>query len=1056
MIRVLLKWLLMGMLIGLLLVALAASAVAIVMNTESGTRWAMARIAAATPGELDLGEFEGTLWRGLRFVNPRYAINDNVIEATDLRVEVGWLSSAIGNLQLERLNASTLRITAPSSAEESPPGLDVPPAPLTIRLVSASIDRLQIDRDGRLTEIADIRLRGVRYADVTVTAATLALVYDELAVQGNAARLRLSGDAPLRGGVAWQLTDRGWSGQGSLDGSLAAIRFEQTVSGPLPSAVNGELLLLGRDEPLLDLQVRWDTWTFDSVEIINGQAHATGTIDAYEIVDASAVVVAGERRIGIVGKGRGNRDALDTFDADFDIVLPGAEPIAATASGRVAWQPDIVAEAQFTADTVYADKPVAARGNLRYVRQSIRCDACTLRSGPNSVDLDGTLTGDEVAASMLLDVPQLGDILPGYFGAVTGRVNLRTSASGPRIDFDLAGNQLGADRWPDYRIDSTTRGTARSDNDAFSARIAGATISEATIGAWALDDGLNARWSDGMLEVSPHAWLGDVGALNIATLSYSESRFRIAAGMDGVSLGRLNNRLPPNMQLAGTANARADLERVDDNWSGSFSWDQQGTTLTVTEITDETTKIIVPEARSNIVLRDGGITADAALTIEPAARATVHVELAGLDRESPMQAELRLQGDDFTWLSALVPTIDRVDGVVAAEIFAEGQANAPTIRGSATWRDGSLLLPALNVPLEDINVEVSGGSVGNLRVAGGARAGDGRLVLSGELQDLMSASRTFVLTITGTDAELVNWPEYRLWATPDVRITGRGGNWRYTGQVDVPRAEVRLRELPTDAVTVSSDVVVTGEEIPEQEPIRWSGDARVVLGDQVRFRALGLDTRLTGNLRVRAQLDRPLALNGTVSLVDGSFEAYGQKLTIREGQLTFTGPVDDPLVDVRAVRVIDTFDGTVTAGLHVHGRAQELTSTVFSEPAMPDADALSYLVIGRPLNEATQAEGGDLSGAALALGLKQATRLTQQIGQSVGLDQLAVTGDGGETTALVAGKQINSRLYARYAYGVFSRIGVLLLRYRLTPNLTLEAGAGETQSIDIMYSIERD
>jgi autotransporter translocation and assembly factor TamB len=47
-------------------------------------------------------------------------------------------------------------------------------------------------------------------------------------------------------------------------------------------------------------------------------------------------------------------------------------------------------------------------------------------------------------------------------------------------------------------------------------------------------------------------------------------------------------------------------------------------------------------------------------------------------------------------------------------------------------------------------------------------------------------------------------------------------------------------------------------------------------------------------------------------------------------------------------------------------------------------------------------------------------------------------------------------VYARYTYGVFSRVGALLLRYRLTEHLTLDAGVGETQSIDILYTIERD
>ena len=122
---------------------------------------------------------------------------------------------------------------------------------------------------------------------------------------------------------------------------------------------------------------------------------------------------------------------------------------------------------------------------------------------------------------------------------------------------------------------------------------------------------------------------------------------------------------------------------------------------------------------------------------------------------------------------------------------------------------------------------------------------------------------------------------------------------------------------------------------------------------------------------------------------------------------------------------------------------------------MSEGDALSYVMIGRPLAQATEAEGGDLSGAAIGLGLRQATRITEQIGQSIGLDQLSLTGDGGDNTTLIAGKQINPQLYARYAYNVFSRLGTLLLHYKLSQHLALEASAGETQSIDVLYSIEK-
>ena len=122
---------------------------------------------------------------------------------------------------------------------------------------------------------------------------------------------------------------------------------------------------------------------------------------------------------------------------------------------------------------------------------------------------------------------------------------------------------------------------------------------------------------------------------------------------------------------------------------------------------------------------------------------------------------------------------------------------------------------------------------------------------------------------------------------------------------------------------------------------------------------------------------------------------------------------------------------------------------------MSEAEALSYLVIGRPLEQATVADGSMLSGTAYALGLTQATVITNQVGQNLGLDQLAVAGSNQSTTELVAGKQINSKLYVRYAYGVFTEIGNLLLRYRLSERLTIEAGTGESQSMDLLYMIEK-
>jgi translocation and assembly module TamB len=220
--------------------------------------------------------------------------------------------------------------------------------------------------------------------------------------------------------------------------------------------------------------------------------------------------------------------------------------------------------------------------------------------------------------------------------------------------------------------------------------------------------------------------------------------------------------------------------------------------------------------------------------------------------------------------------------------------------------------------------------------------------------------------------------------------------------------------------------------------------------------AFGLDTNLRGQLQFSLAENREPRAEGELRLVDGVFAAYDQRLKIDEGTMTFTGPLDDPVIFVRAVREIESVSGTIKAGLELRGRAQNLTSTVFSSPSMSEADALSYLVLGRPLEDATVADGSMLSGTAYALGLRQASVVTSQIGETLGLDQFAVAGNNQSTTALVAGKQLNPKLYVRYAYGVFTQIGNLLLRYKLTKRLTIEAGTGsDSQSMDLLYSVEK-
>jgi translocation and assembly module TamB len=143
----------------------------------------------------------------------------------------------------------------------------------------------------------------------------------------------------------------------------------------------------------------------------------------------------------------------------------------------------------------------------------------------------------------------------------------------------------------------------------------------------------------------------------------------------------------------------------------------------------------------------------------------------------------------------------------------------------------------------------------------------------------------------------------------------------------------------------------------------------------------------------------------------------------------------------------------VTAGIRLAGTPTNLRSEVFSEPPLSDADALSYLLTGRPLATAgTTGEGDTLSKAAFALGLSGAGTVASQVRTSLGLETLSVEG-GAEDGRIIAGKRFGDRLLVEYGYGIIDKLGTLLLRYQMTERLVLESRTGTVSNLDIVYRV---
>ncbi|TGC84868.1 hypothetical protein C9F04_12875, partial [Salmonella enterica subsp. enterica serovar Wilhelmsburg] len=277
------------------------------------------------------------------------------------------------------------------------------------------------------------------------------------------------------------------------------------------------------------------------------------------------------------------------------------------------------------------------------------------------------------------------------------------------------------------------------------------------------------------------------------------------------------------------------------------------------------------------------------------------------------------------------------------------------------------------------------------------------------------------------------------------------------GRGPVPRARMVVHDLPESAVGVSSDVVMLNNDLQPETPqtasIPINSNLTVHVGNNVRIDAFGLKARLTGDLKV-AQDKQGLGLNGQINIPDGRFRAYGQDLLVRKGELLFSGPPDQPLLNIEAIRNPDATEDDVIAGVRVTGTADEPKAEIFSDPAMPQAEALSYLLRGQGL-DSNQSDSAAMTSMLIGLGVAQSGQVVGKIGETFGVSNLALDTQGvGDSSQVVVSGYVLPGLQVKYGVGIFDSLATLTLRYRLMPKLYLEAVSGVDQALDLLYQFE--
>jgi translocation and assembly module TamB len=331
------------------------------------------------------------------------------------------------------------------------------------------------------------------------------------------------------------------------------------------------------------------------------------------------------------------------------------------------------------------------------------------------------------------------------------------------------------------------------------------------------------------------------------------------------------------------------------------------------------------------------------------------------------------------------------------------------------------------------------GTVGEFDLEGAIASGGGALSFTG----VAATSGTAQIQLQGQNFLAADIPGAKVVVNPKLEFVRTAERMTLSGDVHLPAADVNLQKLPRGerSQAASTDVVVIDAKTRAEtqiESIPLLAAINVSLGDKVNLTGFGLQATVTGRLAVREAPGAPTTGSGQVQ-VAGTYKAYGQDLTIRQGQLFFAAtPLDNPRLNLVAVREVSE----VTAGIRVTGNAQAPQLTVFSDPPMGQSNALSYLVAGKPLNDigASSGDADAVQSAARSLGTAAGGVLAKNIGRRLGVDEVAIKESealGG--AALTVGQYLSPRLYLSYGVGLFEPGEVLTLRYKISRALALEA-----------------
>lgn len=568
---------------------------------------------------------------------------------------------------------------------------------------------------------------------------------------------------------------------------------------------------------------------------------------------------------------------------------------------------------------------------------------------------------------------------------------------------------------------------------------------------------------------------GAVGKLNLDQLEWTPVSMEAKGSADEVHLMELLNMWRPqtavagdlrlglkwDLQLKGSAQGRIELQRQ----SGDL-------VLTDADGTGQTMPLGLTELQASV--QAGGLlpgTDAEKLRFNLNAqgkrlgqwRANFDTELRQkdekwtLDSEAPVSGELHATMPELQWLASQLSSEFGLKGAMNLDAKIAGKMGKPTYQAQVEGKGLELAVASegLLFPNGELRAELTEKTV-KLQ----------QLRFSNKINFIPKIDQTRDLNWMGQEGEFfasgeINWVENSgaigmqwkkfpllqrkdrwLVMSGDAKITQADRVWSLIGKLGADAAYFKLPKMPPPSL--SSDVIVNQpiKLDPEQSDLdadkkgfKTKLDLQIDMGPRFVFVGRGLNTALTGTMRMRMNDNGSLQASGAIATNGGQYEGYGQQLEIERGILKFQGSPSNPSLNVRALRK----GLLVEAGVEVTGNVANPQVRLVSEPNVPDNDKISWLILGR---EADQLGVNDasllLTAAGAIFGADGSGNIPKDLARGLGFDEFSIgpAENGGSS------KLPSQTIAGETTVGSVTNDNVLTIGWRMKPGLVLSIERG--------------